>query len=119
MKVFIFRCFALMITVLILVSAIPTISAENSEYVPYESYTYWQDISGFGRKIVLNKPMFTAGFEITAQNLSVERFTELIDICTDNSGNIYLLDSNSKIVILDKNYNFIKEITEIKGAENR
>lgn len=118
MKVFIFRCFALMITVLILVSAIPTISAENSEYVPYESYTYWQDISGFGRKIVLNKPMFTAGFEITAQNLSVERFTELIDICTDNSGNIYLLDSNSKIVILDKNYNFIKEITEIKGAEN-
>jgi hypothetical protein len=119
MKRKLFRCFALLIMSVMLVTAISavTVSAESSEYVPYESYTYWTNISGSGRKLVQNKTMYTVCRTVTAKDLGVESFTELVDICTDNSGSIYLLDSASRIVVLDKNYNYVKEITEIKGSE--
>lgn len=93
-----------------------TAFAESSEYVPYENYTYWEDISGSGRKLVQNKPMYTVTTSYNAKTLGIKEFGELNDICVAN-GYIYLLDSNSRIVVLDTNYSYVKEIAKIKGAE--
>ena len=91
-----------------------TVFAESSEYVPYENYTYWEDISGSGRKLVQNKPMYTAQVSYTAKDLGVEAFGELNDVCVAD-GYIYLLDSNCRIVVLNTDYKYVKAITQIKG----
>lgn len=117
MKYKFLKCFTALILSLITAMSVLcfNVFAESPDYVSYESYTYWEDISGQGRKLVRNKPMFKAEFSVTAQKLGIAEFSELIDVCTDKDGNVYLLDSESRIVILDKNYNYIKEITEIIG----
>ena len=91
-----------------------TAFAESSEYVPYENYTYWEDISGSGRKLVQNKPMYTAEISYTAKNWGIEAFGELNDVCVAD-GYIYLLDSDCRIVVLDAKYNYVKQITKIKS----
>ena len=105
----------IMFTVIVCLLSV-TAYAESSEYVPYENYTYWEDISGSGRKLVQNKPMYTAKTSYTAKTLGIEDFGELNDICVAN-GYIYLLDSNCRIVVLDSNYKYVKQITKIKGNE--
>ncbi len=110
------RLFALIMIAVICCLLPITVFAESSEYVPYENYTYWEDISGNGRKLVQNKPMYSATTSYTAKTLGIESFGELCDVCVAN-GYIYLLDSNSRIVVLDTNYNYVKEIAQIKGAE--
>ncbi len=89
------------------------VCAADTPYVPYESYTYWEEISGEGRKIVKNKPMYTATKTVTARDLGVSEFTELADVCSDKDGNLYLLDSAFRIVVTDKEYHFVKEIKAI------
>lgn len=112
-------------TVLFIVTLIflPTVCigafAESSDYVAYESYTYWENISGKGRKLVKNKPMYKAEFSVTAKSLGIENFTELIDVCVAKNGDLYLLDSASRIVVLDKDYNVLKEISEIKSDKKQ
>lgn len=91
--------------------------AESTEYVPYESYTYWDDINGMGRKLVFNRPMFNATKVLSAKDLGVEAFTEIVDVCTDNNENVYLLDTSSRIVVLDREFNVVKEITQITDGD--
>ncbi len=120
MKKNILRFFTLlMISVLLISSAFSIgVSAESSNYVAYESYTYWENISGEGRKLVRNKAMYNFKNTYTAEALGIMPFSELVDVCTDKQGYVYLLDSESRLIILDNNYNFLEEIIEIKGKEN-
>ena len=46
------RIAAVLLAVLMVAGTTITAFAETSQYVPYENYTYWQDISGKGRKLV-------------------------------------------------------------------
>ena len=46
-----------------------TVSAESSQYVPYESYTYWSDISGSERKAVYNRPMYETARVLDAADI--------------------------------------------------
>ena len=111
------RIIALTIAVLMLAGGMISVSAASAQYVPYESYTYWDDISGAGRKLVYNRPMYETTAVIDRTTLGIEAFASLVDVCTDNKGYTYLLDSESRIVVLDENYNFVKEITSIIGEE--
>lgn len=97
-------------------AALPAFT-ESSEYVPYESYTYWNDISGEGRKAVKNRPMYENTMVLDAAAIGTEEFTELIDVCTDDNGYVYLLDKGSRIIVLDEQYRFVKEITAVAGEE--
>lgn len=52
------RCFLAVLSVAVLSGAVFTAAAESAQQVPYESYTYWEGISGSERKAVYNRPMY-------------------------------------------------------------
>lgn len=108
-KIFIFIVICL---IAVLPSLMP-VYAEQSPYVPYESYSYWENVSGSQRKIVHNRPMFECTDVFSASDISVADFSELIDVCVDSKGNVYLLDTQSRITILDENYKLIREISVV------
>ena len=112
------RIIATVLALIIVAGTMLTAYAETSQYVPFESYTYWDNISGSGRKLVYNRPMYEVESVYTAKDFGIGTLTELIDVCTDREGNIYLLDTGSsenpaRIIVLDSNYTFIKEITAV------
>lgn len=118
------RIAAVLLTVIIVAGTMLTaFAAESSQYVPYESYTYWTNITGTGRKLVYNRPMYETENVLNAADMGVESITELIDVCTDADGNVYMLDTGSndytaKVIMLDSNYKFIKELPAVtKGEE--
>ena len=87
------------------------ICASAEEQVPFEGYTYWEDISE-ERKSVYSRPMYEADFVIDSVSLGIEPLTQINDVCV-GGGNIYILDNSSRIVILDSSYNFMSEINSI------
>jgi len=105
----------LLLCLILFISVFVPVSAESSVYVPYESYTYWDDVSGSGRKAVYNRPMYTVKTVLDANSLEVSSFDKLIDVCCDSLGNVYLLDIKSRILILDNNYKLIREIKKVTG----
>ena len=80
------------LALLVLIASSVTAFAE----VPYESYTYWTDV-GEQDKAVYNRPMYTPELSIDAYTLGVEEISKITDITFDNNGNLYVLDSTSKI----------------------
>ena len=113
------KCFFISILVLILINTLFFFAcAETVQYVPYESYTYWDDISGFSRKAVYNRAMYECKEVLTAKDFDIPDFNELVDVCVDKDGYVYLLDNNSRIIILDENYEFQCEIDTVVGEED-
>ena len=94
---------------------IPTVTV-NAE-VPYESYTYWSDVGELD-KAVYNRPMYSADFNINAADLGIADFSKINDITVDKSGNLYILDKDSRVVVLDANYKLIREFGLIDGTES-
>jgi len=107
------RIFTIVITLLLILIPTVTVNAE----VPYDSYTYWLNV-GEQDKAVYNRPMYSADFNIDASDLGIADFSKINDIAFDASGNLYILDKDSRIVVLDAGYNFIKEIGLIGGTES-
>ena len=103
------------VVIVTILALIPAFSV-NAE-VPYESYTYWSDV-GEQDKAVYNRPMYSADFVIDASYLGVEEFSKINDITFDEKGNLYILDNESRIVVLDKDYKVIREIGLINGTES-
>lgn len=101
------RIFAVILTMCILASAGVSVSAVT----PNESYTYWYDVNN-SNKSVYNRAMYEA-----LKTVDLEDFNKITYIYTDSKDNLYILDSNSKIVILDKDYNLIREIGLIDGKK--
>ena len=93
-----------------------TFSVSAFAEVPYESYTYWSDV-GDENKAVYNRPMYSAEYNIDAVSLGIEPFTKIKDITFDSEGNLFVLDSASRIVVLDQNYTLVREIGLIGGTE--
>ena len=94
-----------------------TFSAAAATQVPFESYTYWEDIST-ERKAVYNRPMYQTKMVIDALSLGIEPLTIINDVFSDDK-NVYILDNESRIVMLDSNYNLIKEIGEVVDKDGK
>lgn len=109
MKIF----FAIIIVSILAFAPALTVSAE----VPYESYTYWSDV-GEENKAVYNRPMYSASLSIDSFSMGIEAFNKIVEITFDNNGNLYILDSASRIVVLDKDYKLVNEIGLINGTES-
>ena len=112
------RMLAVLLAVMVVAGTMVTAFAETSQYVPYENYTYWEDITGSGRKLVYNRPMYNTQFVLSSSDIGIDAFIELVDVCTDKNENVYLLDKGSpdvsaKIVVLDASYKFVKEISKV------
>ena len=110
------RKFVLAFVPLLLVLAV-VVSIPVFAIVPIDSYTYWED-TGDSRKAVYNKAMYGAAFIKSANDMSIAEFSELSDICTDSNDNIYILDKESRIVVLNSDYTVIREIGLIDGSES-
>lgn len=110
---FIKNIFTILLMALVIVSS--AFSASAAE-VPYESYTYWSDV-GEQDKAVYNRPMYNPSFSIDAVSLGIADFKKISDITYGEDGNLYILDSNSRIVVIDKAYKLVKEIGLIDGNE--
>ena len=111
MKKALARLFAVILAICLIASAVTTVSAA----APTDSYTYWTNV-GSQRKSVYSKPMYDVDSVIDVTKLGVSRLTQITSMCKDYDENIYILDAESRIVILDKNYNFVKEIGLIDGT---
>ena len=105
MKKSVKRLLVALFAVLIMVTSSISVFAE----VPYDSYTYWTDV-GTESKAVYSRPMYSAKFSIDSVSLGITPLEEIRDITVDSEGNLYILDAKSRIVILDKDYNFVSEI---------
>lgn len=89
-----------------------------SESVPYDTYTYWNSINGKERKAVFSRPIFECDTVLNAQDLGLEDFKELVDVCVAGNGYVYLLDTDSKIIVLDESLNLINLISAVRSSED-
>ncbi len=105
------RLFAVILAICLVASAVTAVSAAT----PTDSYTYWTNV-GSKRKSVYSKAMYDVERVVDITELGVSRLTQITSMCKDNNDNIYILDADSRIVILDKDYNFIKEIGLLDGT---
>ncbi len=94
-----------------------TFSASAATQVPFESYTYWEDITD-SRKSVYSRPMYQTEKVIDALSLGIEPFTTINDVYSDDK-NVFILDNTSRIVVLDGDYNLIKEIGEVVDKDGK
>lgn len=95
------------------------ISYSQSETIPYNSYTYWNNYSGTSKTAVYNKPIYNVAFSMDYMAMGLEQpFKKITDICTDSNQKIYILDGgNSQVVILDKNYNYITSFIGVANSD--
>lgn len=100
---------------LVAAAALGSVITASAEYVPYESYTYWEGVSGDSRKAVINRPMYNVYKSVDAGEIGAEPFDLLVDVCTDGDGFVYLLDKKSRITVLDRDYKLVKEINSVTG----
>lgn len=105
------RLFAVILAICLVASAVTAVSAA----APTDSYTYWTNV-GSQRKSVYSKAMYDVDSVVDVTKLGVQRLSQITSICKDNNDNIYILDSASRIVILDNNFNLVKEIGLINGT---
>ncbi len=112
MKKAISRLFAIVLAMCLVFGAFTSVSAA----APTDSYTYWTNV-GSERKPVYNKSMYDLDKTIDVTELGIPRLIQINSMCVDNDGNLYILDANSRIVVLDNNYNLINDIGALKNAD--
>lgn len=106
---------ALLLIVLVFAQTLPTFALQSE--VPYDSYTYWESDSFTA---ISAKASYEPEMVLTAARLGIESFTEINDVCTDKTGNIYVLDGkSSRIVILNSDYTVKKIISEVTSETEK
>ena len=110
------RLFSKILVIALIVCMLFTIQVPASAQEPYDSYTYWSNVQSKDIEVT-NRPMYEPSEVIDATKIGVEKFTSIKGIVRDKQDNVYILDSMSRIVVTDKNFNFIKEIGLINGTE--
>ena len=105
---------AFILVLMVLMSAFPVL-ASSSDEIPYESYTYWENMSSVNsRKPVYTKALYQVSDILSAKDMNVEFFTELTDVFVDEN-TIYLLDGGaSRLIVLDSNYKYKSEYTSFR-----
>ena len=90
----------------------------DTNEIPYNSYTYWQELNSEEKVAVYTKPMYEVETVVYSSDIGIEPFEMLTDIYTTDSGDIYVIDSkSSKVVRLDKNFKYISSFNTIKTAD--
>lgn len=112
----IMRYFAVFLTLISLASCLLPVAASSvTDQVPYESYTYWTDISD-ERKAVYSRPMYDAEMVLDARTIGVKPFDTIHDVYSDDK-QVYILDKASRIIILDSEYKLVNEIGAVTAVD--
>ena len=111
-------CLIFILITLLLMSCSLTIGAQtavNDDDAFFESYTYWNDITGVNSKTaVYMQPIYRASNVLSVSNIVGEEINTLSDIYSDKNGYTYLLDSEaSAIFILDSDYRLVNKINSL------
>lgn len=112
-----YKIAAVILIVIYAVSGVSVFAKSSDEQMPYQSYTYWTDI-GTERKSVYNRAMYRTEQQLDYIGIGVAGFNSLMDVNTDKNGNVYILDDKSRIVVMDKKYSLLYEISEIKSGSD-
>lgn len=112
LKLLIAVCAAVVVS---LVSSISCFASPENNQIPYSTFSYWE---GDTSTQTDSKPLYGVDSVLTAGNLGISTFSELSDVCSDSSNNLFILDGKgSRIVILDSSYHVLREITNISFPE--
>ncbi len=113
------KCFAVALTCLLLVLCFTTTVAAQDK-APTGSFTHW-DMSNGSKKVVPMRDVYrpTTVVDIRSIGLTNEVDGEFADVCCDDDGNLYILTTDAQLIMLDSEYNLVKEYTIIgtDGAE--
>lgn len=105
----------MLIALLTAFQALPVFAYDGE--IPYTSYTYWES-DGF--TAVSAKAAYKTKTVLTAERIGVEDFAEIADVCTDEAGNIYILDGkSSRIIILNSDYGVRGLISSVLNGEEK
>ena len=117
-KLFAILCF---IACLLMVLPISVFADSNANYdiLPYQSYTYWIDLSSDGsKKAVPIQSLYEPNRVIENSNITELSLKAIEDVFCSNSGYTYILDKElPAIIVLDGNYNTVNVIKELKNAD--
>lgn len=105
------------VSVMLLSVSVQALNDTNE--IPYNSYTYWQEFNSEEKVAVYTKPMYEVETVVYSSDIGIEPFETLTDIYSTSSGDIYVIDSKaSKVVRLDKNFKFVSSFNTIKTADD-
>ena len=99
----------------LIIALTPLLSLAES---PNKTYTHQVGVDG-NKKTVYSRDIYSASENINASTLNTQKLTGITDIFCTDEGNIYLLcGDDSRLVLLDKDYKFVKNI-EIHDGEGK
>lgn len=106
------RLFAcLLILILVMVCVLPVSAAGT------RTFTHW-DISASTKTTVYSKDVYAASHIISTRSLGMREEWTLSDIAADEKGNLFILDDESKIYVVDTSYQFQKTISVTDESGN-
>ena len=91
------RLFAVLLVMCLLTGVVSSVSAAK----PVDSYTYWNGVTGSG-KAVYTKSMYDFDTIIDPIALGTKRLEGITSMYVDDDNNIYVLDKESRILIIKK-----------------
>lgn len=99
-------------TVSVYAAPLSTVSADTDE-IPYESYTYWEDFGSQEKTAVYCKPMYKVNLVLGGKSFGIASLGTVSDIYTDND-EIFVLDSDiGQIIVMNSDYTLKKHINGI------
>lgn len=100
-------CFILIFTFCLPVSAVSAT----------DSFRHWDLVNG-NKKAVYSKDVYKASAVISSRSLGLDTSILIKDIATDKQGILYVLLDDSRVVVADEDYKFIREIS-VTDEENQ
>lgn len=98
---------AVLMIVFFIFSAAFCVSAADT--APTDSFVHWTMSDGSIRTVT-TRPLYEAVKKIDARSLGLdEEFGVIVQVKCDKKGNSYILTENSEIIVLDKDYNFLRK----------
>lgn len=91
----------------------------NYDGLPYQSYTYWNDLSNDGSKTaVAIKSLYEPMRVVENSEMTELELKAITDVFSSDAGYTYILDKNlPAIVVLDCNYETVKIIRNLKNEK--
>jgi len=109
------------ILLLIMVFPASAVTYDNSDAPAFDSFTYWNGITGDNSKTsVYSKPLYQISKIMDINQIIKSEAQIVTDVFCDKNGYTYILDSHTPMIsILDEEYNLVNNILVLKTSDNK